>query len=71
MRSAICLMILATFVAGCETWEPGRAEAVMDASERPGRAHAAALAGDDVGAMRRTGAELLAVVSLCWGSVSC
>ena len=50
------MMILATmmFVGGCATGRPSDSALVANLRE-PIRQHAAALAGDDVPAMRRTG----------------
>jgi len=42
----------------------GRAAAILDASEPEARAHAGALAGEDVSAMRRSGARLLSVLGV-------
>lgn len=72
MRSLTCLLILTLFASGCATSPvPGRAEAVLDASEVPGRAHAEALAGDDLEEARATGLRLLTVLATCWGTDEC
>ncbi len=53
------------FVAGCfgSGQTEGRASALLDATERPARAHAIALAGDDMTKARQTGAVVLAILA--------
>lgn len=53
------------FVSGClgSGQTEGRAAALLDASEAPARAHAVALAGDNMTEARQTGAVVLAILA--------
>jgi hypothetical protein len=61
----IATMLGAAGCLGSQT--EGRATAILDASERPARAHAEALAGDDAPLMRETGVNLLATLGVWYG----
>lgn len=57
--------MMTLIVSGCATAVTDRA--VVDALAEPVTAHAAALAGDDVAAMRRTGRNLIAIYDAAAG----
>lgn len=68
MRSTVYLLGLILFSSGCASLPgpvPGRADAILDAAERPARDHAAALVADDLDAIRSTGLALLTVLATC------
>lgn len=70
--ATLCLITTTIFATGCaeSPRNEGRAAAILDAVERPAKAHARALAGDDPAEMRRTGAALLAPLR-CWWTDDC
>ena len=61
-----CLMMSA--VSGC--LNSGASDTVAGRLEAPAKAHARALAGDDVAAMRATGVKLLGLMKAAYGWAS-
>ncbi|GLQ26150.1 hypothetical protein GCM10007927_09530 [Sulfitobacter pacificus] len=62
----ICLLMMLVILSGCfglgQPQTKGRGAAILDAAMPEARAHAIALAGDDMAAARRSGVRLLAIL---------
>jgi len=69
MLRTTCLLIPTLLLTGCSLWtstnSSGKATAILDAAHEPAAAHRDALVTGDIHEARRTGLELLTILS-CW-----
>lgn len=59
MLTRVVVLLTLPIVSGCAWWSTSY-EATLDRLREPMRAHAGALAGDDVALMRSTGRDVIA-----------